>query len=108
MFSLTCLSYSSGTFGPNTITPTSSKSASGTAVVACCGGVMSTVRTVSLTQPNSAASAVTRQRRRAPDRGPDPETRLLAGFVATVFLPEFFLERRIRFVHRGFAQLTRH
>src|SRR5262249_40696990 len=66
---------------------------------------MSTVRMVSLAQPPSASAiAATAAAQRALfiagfDR------RLLAGFVATVFLPELFLQDRIRLVHRGFAQL---
>src|SRR5262245_53791775 len=93
-------------FGSNTITPTSSSSASGTAIAACFGGVMSTVRIVCETHPAST-------KRTPATTAPDSaeviagfDRRLLAGFVATVFLPELFFEHRIRLVHRGFAKLS--
>src|SRR5215467_3093416 len=92
-------------FGLKTMTPTSSNSASGIVVSACFGGVMSTVRTVSLTQATSAsASPATTALRSAPFvSGFD---RLIARFVATVFLPELFLQDGIRLVHRRFAKLS--
>src|SRR6185369_9357500 len=94
-------------FAPKTATPTSSSSASGTAVVACCGGVRSTERTVSLTQADRQSTATARPKKPALRRI-EPIQRLLTGFVATVFLPELLFENRVRFVHRGFAQLPRY
>src|SRR5262245_38880606 len=90
-----------------TATPTSSSRASGTATVACCGGVRSTDRTVWLTHDARQNNANARPEAPAA-RERAPNQRLFTGFVATVFLPQLLFEHRVGFVHCGFAQLARH